>query len=63
MLSDQINGEIDRRKLEKLQDDGLDLSNAPIYVIEPTCKCNDGLEGDPLACAKCGKLGEATEEL
>ena len=63
MLSDQINSEIDKRKLQKLQDDGFDISNAPIYVIEPTCQCNDGLEGNPLACAKCGKLGEVKETL
>lgn len=52
-MKDDISKEIDRRKLEKLQDDGLDLANAPIYIICPFCDSKDLAYGDD--CPSCGE--------
>ncbi len=56
-LGDNLNVEIDGRKLKKLVDDNVvtaeDIANAPIYIECPHCKHSQLLAGDD--CEKCGK--------
>lgn len=51
---DEINGEIDRRKLQKLADGGFDIANTPIYIECPNCKAQELSEADKDSCDNCG---------
>lgn len=66
-FSDHLNAQTDKRKIEKLMDEGIidpdDLANAPIYLVEPNCSCGSGLEPDSentLRCPTCRKEGTST---
>lgn len=58
--TDKVKAEIDRRKLQKLVDNGVvsaeDIANAPIYVECPYC--GDLLEAEEAHCIRCGKRYE-----
>lgn len=63
---DQISIEIDRRKLQKLVDDGIttwdEIANAPVYMVRPSCECDEWLEGgEVMRCPKCGAEGIEVE--
>lgn len=51
---DEINGEIDRRKLQKLMYEGFDIANAPIYIECPNCKAQELSEVGKDNCDNCG---------
>jgi hypothetical protein len=55
-MSDQINAEIDRRKIQKLVDNSIitesDLQNAEIVF---TCSCGYEQSIDNNTCESCGK--------
>lgn len=55
-MSDQINAEIDRRKIQKLLDDSIiteyDLQNAEIIFV---CSCGKEQSIDNDTCESCGK--------
>lgn len=57
MMRDDLNTELDKRKLQKLVDDGMitaeELANAPIYVECP--HCGKILQSEEPYCLKCGK--------
>lgn len=63
-LHDKISGELDKRKMKRLVDDGLisldDIANAPIYILTANCKCNDEPDANN-RCRKC--LTKYTSEL
>lgn len=54
---DEINGELDRRKVNRLVEDGVisaeELANAPIVLECPKCKYHQNPEND--ICEKCGE--------
>lgn len=63
---DQVNIEIDSRKIDALVADGTlsleDIVNAPVYHISCPNGCTEGMDGNsPLRCLKCGSEGQ--EEL
>lgn len=68
-FKDELNIQSDKRNIESLIDDGIisgeEIANAPIILIEPTCKCNKGLEpvGKELRCPNCRAIGKESEEL
>lgn len=67
-LRDQLNINSDVKKLERLVESGEitaeELANAPIFLVEPVCKCNKGLQevGTKLLCPECWSEGESKEE-
>lgn len=56
-MRDELNTELDKRKLQKLLDNGMitaeELANAPIYVECP--HCGDSLETEEPHCISCGR--------
>jgi hypothetical protein len=66
-LKDEVNIELDRRRVESLIEQGVvsieDIARAPIIRAEPSCKCGKGLEMNDakfghfphaeLACPEC----------
>lgn len=58
-LSDELNTEVDKRKLGKLVESGKisaeDLANAPVYIECPKCK-HENI--DHVRCANCGEVWE-----
>lgn len=67
-LGDNLNMQIDQRKLQKLADDGIisleDIASAPILSVSECCGVDmiaEYPDGDA-TCEKCGKPCEGAEE-
>lgn len=73
-LKDTVSGELDRRRIESLIEDGIisveDIARAPIIRAEPTCKCGCGLEPNdkqfghfPYAQLVCPECKEPSKDI